>query len=562
MKGATRALRLQPRAPDQPLWWMTGIRVGVLLTVLVPGILLLHPVVGPSGTAFMASILAVGILFSVLFLLLARAGVSTRELIWAEIFLDLVLITFLIHITGGSSSDMPLLFLLPIVYAGYFDELKGSLFVALLSTLLLGFFTVAESNGWIQPFITYRPSLIGDVTLKFYLYALLFFTVGVASGYAASVYHRTEAALTRTRRDLNRAQISLETVVENMTSALLAVDESGEVLFLNRSAKRILGLDSYQGKITADVLRAELPEFYEKLQQLLHSHPVKRESMECSVPSRNRRIEIGFNTTFLRDAWGNKLGMIMVFQDLARIREAERNQRTLDRLAAIGEFSANLAHEIRTPVTAIKGAADLLAEEGLDQDQRTLVSLIRRESDRLNRIVTDFLKFTKLPPAQKTKVSLHQVLHDVVERFRSTNRRVQVHLSVPPEDLTLETDPTLLFQALSNLVQNAVQAIEHAQLTGEVRITAVYPGKEFSVLGNGRDTADDYTLVLLIEDNGPGIPSQDLERIFDPFYTTRPSGSGMGLPLVKKILQRLGGRMEIYSREREGTQVILYLPVS
>ncbi len=562
MKNATRAIKIQPHGPDQPLWWMTGIRVGILLTVLLPGIILLRPVVGTSGTAFMASILAVGILFSLLFLLLARAGVGTRELIWAEIFLDLVLITFLIHITGGSSSDMPLLYLLPIVYAGYFDELKGSLFVALLSTLLLGFFTVAESNGWIHPFITYRPSLIGDITLKFYLYALLFFTVGVASGYAATVYHRTEADLTRTRQALNRAQISLETVVENMTSALLAIDESGEVLFLNRSAKRILGLDHYQGKITADILRAELPEFYEKLLNLLHHHPVKRESMVFEIPQQGRRVEIGFNTTFLRDSRGNKLGMIMVFQDLARIREVERNQRTLDRLAAIGEFSANLAHEIRTPVTAIKGAADLLAEEGLNQEQRTLISMIRRESDRLNRIVSDFLQFTKLPPAQKSRVSLHQVLKDTVERFRTTTKHVRIRLSLPPEDLSLETDQNLLIQALSNLIQNAIQAIEHSQLHGEVRVTAMYPGDDFSVLGNGRDTVDEHTVVILIEDDGPGIPQKDLDRIFDPFYTTRPSGSGMGLPLVKKILQRLGGHMEIYSREKEGTQVILYLPIS
>ncbi len=562
MKGTAQALTVQAPSTGQALWWMTGMRVGILLTVLLPGIVLLRPVVGTSGTLFLVSILAVGLLFSALFLLLARAGIGTRELLWAEIFLDLILITLLVHVTGGSSSDMPLLYLLPIVYAGYFDELRGSLFVALLSTLLLGFFTVAESNGWIQPFITYRPSLIGDVTLKFYLYALLFFTVGVASGYASTVYHRTEAALTRTRRALSRAQISLETVVENMNSGLLAIDEAGEVIFLNRSAKQILGLDHYRGKITAEILKAEIPEFYDHLLRLLKDRPQKRESLRFRIPHQNREAEIGFNTTFLRDAWGNKLGMIMVFQDLARIREAERNQRTLDRLAAIGEFSANLAHEIRTPVTAIKGAADLLSEENLAEDQRTLVSLIRKESNRLNRIVTDFLQFTKLPPVQRGRVSLHRLLHDTVERFRPVSNRTKIRLSMPDEDLVLETDQNLLMQALSNLIQNAIQAIEQAQLEGEVRVTALYPGMEFSVMGSGRDTVEENSVVILIEDNGPGIPADSLDRIFDPFYTTRPSGSGMGLPLVKKILQRLGGRMEIYSKEKEGTQVILYLPVS
>ncbi len=541
-------------------YWISLIRLGVLAAVILPGVFLLSSVYPPSAITLMGLTFLAGVLITLILLYMARHGANPEGVLWAEIFLDLLLISLLIYFTGGSTSNLTLVYLLPIAVAGYFFEIQGGVFIATLSTVLFGFFYLSEAQGWMTPFVTFQPAGAGSNSLQFYLYIILFYGVAIFSGVIARSYRTHERFIHETRATLTRYRLNLETIVEHLQSALIALDEYGEITVINKAAKFILGIPEGEGPIRMADIRRRYPQLYQAIQKIRVEPPTKRGRMKLETPA-GRKIEIGYSSSLLRDENQRRLGMVIVFQDLTRLQELDRDLRRLDRLAAVGEFAADLAHEIRTPVTAIKGAAELLNGDISEAERDRLTKLIKKESQRLNRLVTDFLRFARIPPPTYEFVDLTHLIQEA-ENAASLPDGISLVVDVREghNGFTVRTDRNLMFQIFVNLFQNAKDAIlAKKESQGTIRVILRKAEETYSILNNGRDIVEVGYYLVGVQDDGVGIPEEIRDRIFDPFFTTKNVGSGMGLPIVKKIVNLFHGKMEVYSYPEMGTQILMFL---
>jgi two-component system sensor histidine kinase PilS (NtrC family) len=261
-----------------------------------------------------------------------------------------------------------------------------------------------------------------------------------------------------------------------------------------------------------------------------------------------QEVPVGISFWSLRSGGGEAVGLIGVCQDLSSIKRMELHVRQADRLATIGRLSANIAHEIRNPLASLSGAIEALVRE-LPQDptRDRLVEIVLRESERLNRIIRDFLEYARPAPMARHEVNLADLLEEVV--LLVEHRSVPVPLKVIREygeSLPARVDSQQLRQAIWNLCINAVQAMPDG---GELRVGARFLPGEAS-----------RGLQLWVGDTGHGIADTDLPHIFEPFFSTKAEGSGIGLALVYRVAQDHGGHVEVRSAPSAGATFTLTLP--
>lgn len=258
------------------------------------------------------------------------------------------------------------------------------------------------------------------------------------------------------------------------------------------------------------------------------------------------------------EPWGNNWGLLGILQpyfdqaaQALRSMEVYARQREKERLATIGEMAAGLAHEIRNPLGAIKGAAQYL-EPSDDRPEGRFLNVIIEEVDRLNRVVTQFLDYSKPPELELKRLDVASLVEKTVERLRpSLDPRVKLVLRIPSGPVEAEIAAEPLQQVLINLLQNAYHALGE---TGEMGKNGRQPSCVVSIEEEGAD------LVISIEDNGPGIRKESMEKLFIPFFTTSPSGTGLGLPISQKIIEAHRGRIEVSSEEGKFSRFSVTLP--
>jgi two-component system sensor histidine kinase PilS (NtrC family) len=230
--------------------------------------------------------------------------------------------------------------------------------------------------------------------------------------------------------------------------------------------------------------------------------------------------------------------LLVVFQDLTELRRAEQELRRADRMAELGALSAQLAHEIRNPLAAMRGSAQLLAP-GADPENQRLVDILTREADRLGELVTDFLVFARPPAPVRRPCDLDDLVRQTLELLSSDPLAFGVSIDVEPGGLQAEVDPDQVRQVLLNLIRNALAA---AGRGGRVRTFF---------------TRADGQVRIHVWDSGGSIATADLPRIFEPFFTKRPGGTGLGLSTVHSIVRAHGGQIEVSSSPGEGTEFVV-----
>jgi two-component system sensor histidine kinase PilS (NtrC family) len=251
----------------------------------------------------------------------------------------------------------------------------------------------------------------------------------------------------------------------------------------------------------------------------------------------------------------------VIFQDVTRVVEMENDLRRSERLAAVGELSASMAHEIRNPLAAISGSVELLRGGRAEADRERLMDIVLREIGRLDALIRDFLQYARPAPPKLGPVALPALLQEVAQMLAT---------AVPPEaKLELEADPaawamadaTQLRQVLWNLARNACDALEGP---GVIRLSAARVAlPQGRAPGDRKRPREEAAAVeIVVSDTGRGIPPADLERIFDPFYTTKPDGTGLGLPTVHRIVESHGGTLEVESQPGVGTRFRVRLPAA
>ena len=383
------------------------------------------------------------------------------------------------------------------------------------------------------------------------LAAALLSCVGLCG--AALVIIRCEAA----RRALERHQNDTESVLRCLASGLITVDLQERIIRCNPAAERILGLGQQErGERTLGQLFAErAPLLYERLRRsLLDGSEIHRYEFQLTQPE-GPPCPIGLSTSALHAPDGERSGLLATFQDLSEVRRMQERVRRADRLAAVGQLAASIAHEVRNPLAAIANSVDMLRDElPVQGEQRQLMDLVVKESERLNRILDDFLEYASSRPLDAQVVPAATALEDVVTLLRhhpDIDDAIQIDLQDRTDGAALLCiDAEQMKQVYVNLALNAFEAMQHR---GTLTIL-VEPG-------NGDpEHAEASTVVLRFRDTGPGIDPEQEAFIFEPFHTTKPEGTGLGLSIAAKIVESHGGRLEGQNRQGGGAEFTIHLP--
>jgi PAS domain S-box-containing protein len=348
-------------------------------------------------------------------------------------------------------------------------------------------------------------------------------------------------------------------MVGNMRNGVLAIDRNARIVLVNDEARRLFRLPpaAFVGEPFADVLH-EHPDMVRVLGGAfeLKSLPNRAELRLTSTDT-----VIGYTLSLVRDDHGEAVGAAMFFKDLTHVEQIEERERLRDRLAAVGEMAAVMAHEIKNPLAGIEVLAGLLRRKVAENaDQLALVNDIIGEAKMANAIVQEVLAFVRPVRLQVDRTSLADAMSSAVSLAEGKANRgsILVEISLPGDLPQLGADQYQLTQVFCNLLINAYEALEGR---GRVDISArlAHTAAEGALLPDGHQPV--ATVVIDVADDGPGMPADVAEKIFNPFFTTKAQGSGLGLAIVRKIVDAHEGRIDMTTANGRGTRFRVTLPV-
>jgi two-component system sensor histidine kinase HydH len=365
---------------------------------------------------------------------------------------------------------------------------------------------------------------------------------GIVSLFLAQAYRTTRTSLTRIKAFSDQ-------VVENMPVGLMTIDAQGKIASFNRTAEAILRFNSREviGKPASQVLPLHLC-------GITPGSPGLKASIEKTIDCTfkdGKLIPMDVSISSLEDNEGTFWGHIVLFRDLTEVRNLQREIETSRRLASLGKLAAGVAHEIRNPLSSIKGFATYFKERYRDHpEDRKTAEIMIQEVDRLNRVITQLLDFARPLSIEKKRASLQNLIHHtlkMVER-QAREKNIRLEKNIPADMGEVEIDPDRFSQILLNLYLNAIEAMGES---GGILNVALSRGK-------GPSPA----VKIAVSDTGVGIKKEDLEHIFDPYFTTKPSGTGLGLAIVHKIVEAHKGEIRVQSGPGRGTTFSIYIPLS
>ncbi len=476
-----------------------------------------------------------------------------------QLSVDTIVVSGLIVVTGGITSYFSLLYVLPIIAAGSLMRRRGAMTVAVFSVLLYIALALAQYQGQIDgagPWIVAPPAL-PPARVAVYLVGIntfAFLAVGALSGSLAERLRNARARLESASTEIANLQAFNQDIINSLTSGLITTDISGRVLSLNHAAESILGHDANAviGRDVGDVLH--LPDDVRRLiARDLDGARSRRSEFFYPAPS-GRTIEIGIGAAHLLTP-GGKFGFLITFQDITDAKRLERDVRMKQRLAAIGEMAAGIAHEIRNPLASMAGSIQVLREElPLSDDQAQLMDIVLRESHRLNETIRSFLSYARPQRTAVERVDLARTVTDTAMLLRHSadvQAGHSIDVDVPADPVWFEADEGQVSQILWNLATNGLRAMPAG---GRLRL-AVMAEPAPEPPGNPSVDARRPSVVLEVQDEGVGIPPEELDGIFQPFHGTFARGSGLGLAIVQRIVSDYNGEIQVTSSLGKGTTV-------
>ncbi len=350
-------------------------------------------------------------------------------------------------------------------------------------------------------------------------------------------------------RTLARMRTYTENVVESMADALISIDNQKKIVTLNRRAAEILGgtEGEFKGQGIAEVLGGDV----EELLRWEGPRPIIR-GQEIEVNHRSGKgIPLSLSAAPLMDEMGREMGSVLLLRDLREIRDLQEKVRRSERLASLGRLAAGVAHEIRNPLSSIRGFAQFFMQRFKGQEkEQEYSSLMVKEVDRLNRVITELLDFARPKEPHREPHSLENILDHSLKLLEPelARKKVEIEKEYDPHLPSVWIDRDQFSQAFLNLLLNSLESMEAG---GKIKI----------VLEEEKEDGQD-SLKVSIGDTGRGIPQEDLEKVFDPFFSTKRKGTGLGLAIVHQIVEQHRGDITVKSREREGTTFQITLPLN
>jgi len=520
--------------------WIYLVRLAAAAAIYLSGLL-------AKETQVASLVFTVALVFTTVSAWRTESGdrVPSDGFLYLQHFFDAFLVTAIVHVTGGEESQFAALYILVNTSAALMLPIGGSLLLAVLGCVLYAADVLLLSDAAMSAAVAQQLAV--------------FFVVALGTGTIGARLKRMSSATEELAEELTQVRLQAADILRNIRSGIVTVDERGILVYANPAAAELLDedLDGLLGRAFEPLVVARSVGLRDAAARALREGVhVQRE--EAVMTAGGRTFPVGITTTSnVVDATYGGRSVTVIFQDISDLKRLEEFRRRAERLEAVAELSASLAHEIKNPLASIRSAVEQLGRsKQASADEQTLADLVVRESDRLSRLLTEFLDFARTRVTSIGTVDLVAIARAAATMAQSHPSRpstVEVFVEAPATPVLIDGDEDLLHRAIFNLALNAVQASGHggrvvvsvdAALYGPLPPGVLYP----------RDAVS-----IVVEDSGPGIAPEVQDRLFEPFTTTKPGGSGLGLSVVHRAVEAHRGIVLVDSSDR-GTTFRIVLP--
>ncbi|MGH9368850.1 MAG: two-component system sensor histidine kinase NtrB [Thermoanaerobaculia bacterium] len=527
--------------------WLTAARIAVLLLILFSAVLVQAGAGVPLQLSFLYLLNGAAVLLALFHWTVGRRLPPTLEA-YVQLSGDLAIVTVLVYGSGGPDSVFNFLYLVVIGASAFLLYRTGAVLIASIAAVLYGSVVQLLSYGILPPPPLAPVSDWGAGRVRYNLAITVagFYGVAFMVSYLSEKLRSARDELVLRQKALQRLQHLHGNVIATMSSGLMTTDAQQRVTFLNRAGGLLLGVDPSRapGRLLPE-LGFRLPEAWDEIRERARGPETYRDEIEIERGA-ERRV-LGYSLRLLRDAEGEE-GTLLLFQDLTDLKKLERQALFQSQLAAVGELAAGIAHEIRNPLASISGSVQVLSKElSVGSAERRLMEIIVSESSRLSKILEDFLRFVRPQERRVADFDVAKTVVEVMDLFRLSDEVSDAHrieLHVEPASSTLSGDRDQFRQIVYNVAKNAV----HAMSAGGTLTVA------------GREEHAWYA--IRFTDTGRGMSEEELSRLFTPFSTAFDGGTGLGMAIVRRIVEEHGGAIDAESRPGEGTTVTVLLPRS
>lgn len=548
--GATRQVQLPL---GTRLWWLIFGRAAAFLVLLLVGVVSKSSALGRGMVASLSVVTPI---------ILTVAGLtlvySVARLLWKnylaqarlQFFVDVLLVSWLVWTTGNVGSPYVALYVVIISIASLFVGPRGAIITSVGSATAFTACALLALNG-IGPYAVQglnSESLVN--TIQFVgLSDVSFLVVGLLAAKLAHRQTRSDVQLAAATRSLADLRALHERIVESIRSGVITTDLQGHIFTFNAAAEEITGykLVDVRGQDASIFFGDMTRQIADSMTAAATGKGSPRFQADCLTPN-GLALRLGFSIAPLSGESGETSGMVITFQDLTDIRALEETSRRQDRMAAVGRLAASIAHEIRNPLAAMRGSIQMLhSEMDGDTEQAQLMEIILRESDRLNKIVADYLNYARPRPAELKNVDISAVVADTFKLLKNSDELGPGHKleeDLPNRPAIVSGDPEQLKQVCWNIARNALKSMPNG-----------------GTFGVSLSDLDGNRLRLSFSDTGCGMSPEQVERLFEPFTSTT-GGTGLGLSIVYQIIRDHSGTINVRSKQGEGTTITVELPVS
>ena len=529
---------------------LIAIRVVVVTTLLLAAVIIQYTVRELLPINYLYATAALTYVLTLLYIGVGKLFPSRKVNLAIQIAGDLCVETLLVYFTGGLDSPFSFLYLVSIITASMLLYRRGGIFSASGAVILYGglgdlmYYGILRlpEQQWFSPTPWTSSRLYLNMATNF----AGFYATALLTSYLSEKLQRTFEELDVNRQNLAELRALNQNVVESIPSGLITLSPSGTAAFANPVAGLLLhrNVHDIAGRSVAELGFLDGGEWASVCDTLETSHVVRDERDNILIAGEPRTL--GWAITPLKSLEGVASGYTLIFQDLTDMKKLEAELRLKERMAAVGELSAGIAHEIRNPLAAIAGSVQVLKKSNaLTPQEQRLMSIILKESERLNKSIADFLRFVKPQEKRASEFDIAASLSETLDLLANSAELRQDHTierQIAPPSFTLIGDGDQIRQVFWNIARNAVQAMPEG---GALRVSTEVGPRSYDIV---------------FADSGRGMTEADQRRLFTPFRTNFPSGTGLGMAISYRIVQEHGGRIDVRSHEGRGTAIRVSLP--
>ncbi len=525
------------------LYWYLAVRL-LVISLFLSGTIVnqVRSVAGNSQALdWLYLLAAVCLVQSLIFLALLSRRQRNKLLLRCQVCWDLLFVTALIFLDGGIASHLSFLYIFIIFSVSIFLSRREVFVAASAAAILYGGLLDLQYYSMLPVLPAYPATAVSSRAIFYdiFINVIVFYLIAFLSSLLAERLRHSELALKKREIDFEELENLNQIILENIPSGLIIINNAGRIRSFNAGATTITGYP------LESIYNRPIVELFPEMVVLEGGNfkTVGRGETPL-IDKQGARRPVGFSSSTVRDVSEETLGLLITFQDLSRLKEMENQLKRADRLAAVGQLAAGMAHEIRNPLASISGSVQLLMEgDKLQKEDRRLMGIVVREAERLNALLTDFLVFARPAPPCFEPVNVSELLDELVAMVAADERFKDIDLQ-RDDSIVLEwsCDRGQLRQALWNLLLNGAEAMAQGGRLScglDAELSSVY-----------------------VEDTGPGIPDDIRDKVFDPFFTTKDSGTGLGLATVHSIVEAHQGRLDLVKAEGGGERFIIYMPTS